>query len=161
MTANASHRIVLREITAASLAEILALEVAPDQHHFVASNSKSIAQAHFEPAAWFRGIYAGDTPVGFAMLYDPTRTEHPDDAHVCWIWRLMIAAPHQRKGFGKEAIRLLTRHARSLRGVTLLRVSFVPGPGDAGAFYRGLGFHDTGEVDHGEIVLERRLDAHP
>ena len=30
----------------------------------------SIAEAHFSPLAWFRAVYAGDTPVGFVMLSD-------------------------------------------------------------------------------------------
>lgn len=31
------------------------------------------------PAAWFRAVHADEVPVGFAMLYDPTLVEHPDD----------------------------------------------------------------------------------
>lgn len=48
----------LREVTAENLAAVLALDAAEGQRAFVASNAKSIAEAHFHPEAWFRTIYA-------------------------------------------------------------------------------------------------------
>ena len=70
----------------------------------------SIAEAHFEPKAWFRAIYAGEDPVGFVMLYDdPEKPEY-------YLWRLMIAGEHQRKGYGREALRLLVEHVRARPG---------------------------------------------
>ena len=74
------HRgvVSLREVTADTVRAICKLEVGPEQQGLVAPNAVSIAQAYFEPAAWFRAVYAGDTPVGFAMLYDPTRTREPE-----------------------------------------------------------------------------------
>jgi diamine N-acetyltransferase len=56
--------ISLREVTAETAREIMRLEVNDAQKHFVAPNSVSIAQAYFEPKAWFRAIYADDTPGG-------------------------------------------------------------------------------------------------
>jgi diamine N-acetyltransferase len=151
--------VTLREITADTLSAVLALEVAPEQRQFVAANARSIAQAHFEPAAWFRAVYAGDEPVGFAMLYDPTRASTPEMPGVCGLWRLMIDARHQRKGYGAIVLRQLIVHARALPGVTAFRVSYVPGDGDAGVFYRRHGFRDTGAVDDGEVVLELDFSA--
>jgi diamine N-acetyltransferase len=153
----APSSISLREITADTLSAILALDVAPGQHRYVASNAKSIAEAHFEPAAWFRAVYAGNEPVGFAMLYDPTRTPAPETPGICWLWRLMIDKRHQRKGYGAAALRQLIAHVKTLPGISAFRVSYVPGDGDAGAFYRRLAFRDTGTVDDGEIVLELDL----
>ncbi len=150
----ATSFVSLREVTADTLSAILALDVAPGQRGLVASNAKSIAEAHFEPAAWFRAVYAGDEPVGFAMLYDPTRTAAPETPGICWLWRLMIDARQQRRGYGAAAVRQLIAHVKTLPGVRAFRVSYVPGDGDAGAFYRRLAFCDTGTVDDGEIVLE-------
>ena len=59
-----------REITADTVREICRLRVAPGQEGFVAPVAESIAEAHFSPLAWFRAVYAGDTPVGFVMLED-------------------------------------------------------------------------------------------
>lgn len=48
----------LHEITADTVRAVCALEVSPEQRGFVAPNAVSIAEAHFEPRAWFRAIYA-------------------------------------------------------------------------------------------------------
>ncbi len=58
----------LRAITAETVRTICALEVRQEQRSYVADNALSIAQAHFVPGAWFRAVYAGETPVGFGML---------------------------------------------------------------------------------------------
>ena len=55
----------LREVTADTVRMICRLDVSEEQKHFVAPNAVSIAQAYFEPKAWFRAIYADETPVGF------------------------------------------------------------------------------------------------
>jgi len=43
------HTITFREITKETLHDILRLQVAPHQQQFVASNTLSLAEAHFEP----------------------------------------------------------------------------------------------------------------
>lgn len=145
----------LREITAGTVRQICLLEVAPHQGSLVAPNAVSIAQAYFEPAAWFRAVYADDMPVGFAMLYDPTRTRTPDDGpDVACLWRFMIDVRHQRRGYGTAALMLLIAHVRTLPGVALLRTSYVDTPGNAAPLYLAAGFAPTGAIDDGEIVLE-------
>lgn len=65
---------------------------------YVAINAYSIAEAYFHPEAWFRGIYAGDTPIGFVMLEDWSQVsaDRADDPTV--LWRYMI--DHRFQGFG-------------------------------------------------------------
>ncbi len=143
--------ISLREITKDTLRPILDLNVREDQSQFVAPNSISIAQAHFEPDhAWFRGIYADETAVGFVMMYDD-----PEEPKY-YLWRYMIDARYQGLGFGKQAIDLLIAHVRTRPNAAQLLVSCVPGEGSPCSFYEHLGFEYTGEVEHGEKVL--RLD---
>ena len=158
-TERPSERVVsLREISADSVREICALAVGPEQQGLVAPNAISIAQAYFEPAAWFRAVYAGETPVGFAMLYDPTRAREPEGGpDTCFLWRFMIDHRHQRKGYGAEALRLLIAQAGTLPGVTRFKTSFVDKPGNASPLYTQAGFRVTGEIDDGEIVLELPL----
>ena len=142
----------LREVTKANLREILRLKVAPEQERFVASNAISIAQAHFDPeTAWFRAIYDGDTPVGFVMLDDNRATQR------YFLWRFMIDARHQRKGYGRKALERLFEHVKTLPGATEIGTSCVDAPGGPGPFYEGLGFAYTGEVDEGERVMRRPL----
>jgi diamine N-acetyltransferase len=138
----------LREVTKENLFAVLKLKVAPEQERFVASNAISIAQAYFDrETAWFRAIYAGETPVGFLMLEDK-----PDEAHY-YLWRFMIDERYQRMGFGGRVIELLAQHVRTRPGAEVLTLSCVPGEGSPGPFYEKHGFAYTGEVDHGELVM--------
>ena len=143
----------LREVTAETVRTVCALSVAPDQRHFVATNAESIAEAYFSPEAWFRAVYAGDAPVGFVMLSDdPAKPEY-------FLWRFMISAEHQGKGYGRRALDLLVEHVKGRPGARELLTSYVPGDGSPEGFYRGLGFEPTGEVEDGEVVMRLRLDA--
>jgi diamine N-acetyltransferase len=151
----------LREVDRGNLREILRLKVSPAQEGFVAPNAVSIAQAHFHPEAWFRAIYAGETPVGFAMLED--WTQQAEEAPEEWLrepyvalWRFMIDARYQSLGFGAQAMAALIAHART-RGARVMLLSFVPGAGSPEAFYRRFGFVATGEVSEGEHVMRLAL----
>jgi diamine N-acetyltransferase len=141
----------LRGITRETFAAICDLEVAPEQTEFVASNARSIAEAYFQPKAWFRAVYAGEEPVGFVMLYDDP------DAGRYFLWRFMIAAEHQGKGYGKAALDLLVEYVRTRPNATELQCSYVPGDAGPGAFYAKYGFVETGEVAHGENVISLAL----
>ena len=50
------------KVTQETVRAICDLVVAPEQREFVAPNAHSIAEAYFEPKAWFRAVYAGDMP---------------------------------------------------------------------------------------------------
>jgi diamine N-acetyltransferase len=143
--------VTLREITADTVRAICKLDVAPEQRGYVAPNAVSIAQAHFEPKAWFRAVYAGETPVGFVMLeIDPESEEY-------FLWRFMIAGEHQGHGYGRRALDRVVEHVRELPGATKLVSSFVPGEHGPRDFYLRYGFVETGEVDEGEHVIELAL----
>jgi len=143
----------LREVTGETVHAICKLSdtLKPPQSNMVAPNAVSIAEAHFEPHAWFRAIYADETPVGFIMLYDGP--EEP----VYFLWRLMIAAPHQGRGFGRRAVELLTDRIRTRPGATELIVSCGEGDGSPEGFYRKLGFKRNGKMYGHEVGLSLAL----
>lgn len=143
--------VTLRDVTADTVRTICELQVRPEQQALVASNAVSIAQAHFDPKAWFRAIYAGEEPVGFVMLSLDEKTPE-----YC-IWRFMIDARHQGRGYGRAALELAIDHIRGCPGATEVLLSFVPAPGSPEAFYRKAGFQPTGQVIEGEIVMKRLL----
>ena len=145
--------VTLREITADTLDAVLGLDVAEPQRGFVASNAKSIAQAHFHPEAWFRAIYHGEEPVGFLMLHDEHLRPEPREQGYYFLWRLMIDASQQGRGFGRDAILLLLRHVRGRPHATRLLTSCRGGAGSPEGFYRKLGFAPTGREEGGEIEL--------
>jgi diamine N-acetyltransferase len=146
--------VALREITGETVVEICNLsDTLPEQQQrMVAPNAQSIAQAHFEPKAWFRAIYADETPVGFVMLYDDA--EEPQ----YFLWRLMVAGPHQGKGYGRRAMEHLVEYVRTRPGAVELLASYVPIEGGPEGFYRKLGFEPTGQEIDGEIVMRLSLE---
>jgi diamine N-acetyltransferase len=142
--------VTLRPVTAENVYDILRLAVTKEQEQFVADNARSLAEAAYNPFAWPRAIYAGDTPVGFVMLYDDPHTPE------YFLWRLMIDHRFQRLGFAREALEQVVDYVAGRPNATVLGVSYVPGAGSPQPFYAAIGFVDTGEVIDDEQVM--RLD---
>ncbi len=143
----------LREVTQETVGRICRLSdtLSADQQKMVAPNAYSIAQAHFEKRAWFRAVYADDVPVGFVMLYDDVESDS------AYLWRFMIAGPHQGKGFGRRALELVFEHVKERPNAREIKASYVPIDGGAGPFYRKLGFEPTGEMEGEEVVIRLGL----
>lgn len=143
----------LQPVTTDNLFAILKLKVADNQRNFVAPNEISIAQAYFaRETAWFRAIYADDTPVGFLMLADePRKPEY-------FLWRLMVDQRYQGLGFGRKAVLLLIDYVKTRPQATELLVSYQPAQGNPGSFYNSLGFIETGQILDGEAVMRLPLE---
>lgn len=150
-------RVALREVTTDNLQAVLALDVSEAQREFVATNAKSIAEAHFYPEAWFRAIYAGSQPVGFLMLHDESLRSDPRQPGYYFLWRLMIDASQQGRGFGRRALEILIDHVRTRPAASELLTSCRRGPGSPEQFYLKLGFRPTGQEPHGEVELRLPL----
>jgi diamine N-acetyltransferase len=152
--------ITLREIAKDTVRAVINLSVAPEQRGFVASNAVSLAQALFHDAAWYRAVYADDELVGFVMLSDETLRKDPPAEPRIGLWRLMIDHRFQRRGIGREVLRLVLEYVRGRPGVRHFYTSYVPQPGGPGPFYHKLGFVPNGEVEEGEVVVVYPLHAH-
>jgi diamine N-acetyltransferase len=139
--------VTLREITSRNIKEVLALAVKPEQRRvYPRSNGYSIAEGHYpadDDPVWMRAIYAGEVPVGFIM------TSEARDRGQYLLWRLMVDARHQGKGYGFRAVELLIERIKALPGARELLTSHLEGDGDAGPFYEKLGFRYTGEIWEG------------
>jgi len=147
----------LREISADTVREITRLAVRPEQQRFVASNAVSLAQALFSEEAWYRAIYADESPAGFVMLYDESIRAVPPAEPEVDLWRFMIDAQFQGQGIGAAALAQVIAHVQSKKAFSTLAVSYVPGAGCPEAFYLKAGFRHTGKLDDGEIILELPL----
>jgi diamine N-acetyltransferase len=147
----------LRQVTGETVRTICRLSdtLVPPNRYMVAPNAVSFAEALFEPKAWYRAIYAGETPVGFIMLYDDPQEP------VYFLWRLMIAAPHQGKGFGRQAVEQLIEYVQTRPGATELLVSCGEGPGSPEGFYQALGFRRNGKMYDDEVGLALPLPYRP
>lgn len=157
-----SSIVTLREVAKETVRKISLLDVAPGQEALVAPNAFSIAQAHFHTEAWFRAIYAGDEPVGFAMLEDWSQVsgrepKFYENAPYVSLWRFMIDHRFQRLGLGAQAMTLLIAHARTRPGAKNMLLSFVPKENNPEEFYKRFGFARTGEEDDGELIMRLAL----
>ena len=116
----------------------------------MADNARSLAEAAYNQYAWPRAIYAGETPVGFVMLYDDPHTPE------YFLWRLMVDHRYQRMGFARQAIEQVVDYVAGRPNAATLGVSYVPGEGSPQPFYAALGFAETGEIVDEEMMM--RLD---
>ncbi len=152
--------VTLREVTTSNYRDIVKLAVAPDQQKFVANNAFSLVQAHYHDEAWFRAIYADETPVGFVMLEDATQSQGDEYKARVGLWRLMIDHRYQGLGFAWQTLNQVVAHVKTRPNITELYNSCVPGDeANAGplAFYQRFGFQLTGIVDDDELELVLQL----
>jgi len=93
-------KIRLEPVTAKNWKACIALELAPDQQHFLPANLYSIAEAQFYEAARSLAIYNAEHQiVGYVLFGKDVFTTK-------WkIFRLMIDKSHQGKGYGESAMR--------------------------------------------------------
>jgi diamine N-acetyltransferase len=150
--------VTLREITADTLSPILRLSktLSEIQRTHVADNAVSIAEAHFSEHAWFRAIYADETPVGFIMVYIGPDDEQAGNPMVWFLWRFMIGGAYQKMGFGRSALEIVFDMVREQGGKELL-VSCHEGPDGPEKFYHRLGFVPNGKYYDGELGMVLRL----
>lgn len=151
--------VTLREIIAGNRAAVEELRVAPGQESFVDGVTRSLAEAAAVPEArpWYRALYAGEVPVGFVMLGDDVP---PGNRHIPWryyLWRMLIDARFQGRGYGRAGLDRVVAHLRTRPGADELVTSVVPGEGSPMGFYLKYGFHSTGEMFDHEHVLKLSL----
>lgn len=152
-------KISLKKVTKFNLISILQLEVNPQQKKLVAPNAVSIAQAHFNKDAWFRAIYADNDPIGFVMISDSSLKYRSNLNHrpSYFLWRIMIDAKYQGKGYGKQAMKLIIDHVKGRPKAKELLLSHFKSDGNAEEFYKKLGFKYTGNEIGDELVMSLKL----
>lgn len=154
--------ITLRPITKDNFDVVIDLDVHPKQHHFVAPNTYSLAEAYLHIVNHYTipmpfAINADETVVGFLMLsYDEKDPDDPKDETVYWIWRFMIDKAHQGRGYGKAAMEKTLAYIRTFpKGpATAIVLSYEPENTVVQKLYARLGFIETGEVDEGELIAK-------
>ena len=108
-------QIALHEITSDTIHPVCRLSdtLDPAWHAANGDNVYSLAEALFEPGAWFRAIHAGKAPIGFVMV----RPDRPKTGEVECA-RLMIAQPFHGYGYAPRVVEAVLAHVRGLAGVT-------------------------------------------
>ena len=159
----------LEKVTGKNVWSILKLHVAQNQESFVASNDISMIEAYTAITgngyAFPFGIYEDDTPVGFLMIgFD--KDDYWDDAPSIAngnynLWRLMIDKKHQKKGYGREAVRLALEFIKTFPcgKADFCWLSYEPENETASRLYRSFGFTETGETEGNEIKFPIKYSA--
>ena len=157
----------LEKVNGKNVWDILKLSVEDSQKDFVASNDVSIIEAFTTITnnghAYPFGIYDGDTLVGFVMIgYD--KDDYWDDAPKIAdnnynLWRLMIDKRYQKKGYGREAIKLSLDFIKTLPcgKAEYCWLSYEPENQVAKKLYESFGFEETGDMDGEEIIAKLKL----
>jgi diamine N-acetyltransferase len=150
----------IRPVTSANWEAALALEVRPDQLHYVADFAppaaigliKAYVQPDGSPAVPL-AIYADDAMVGFLLL-----TYEHNSAHDYWVNHFFIDARRQRRGYGMAALAALAawliRQHPHCRSVGL---SVDPTNATAERLYTRFGFQSMGYFSGGERVYRYSL----
>lgn len=146
------ENIHLQPVTPENFSQVIKLK-AEDENptRFIASNLYSLAECSVYPELFPLAIYAGDEVVGF-ILYEYSSV--PEDDGFYWISRFMIDYQHQGKGYGKAAMKAFMQYLKEKPIFTKIGLSYVPENERARQFYTSLGFVETSEMLHGEIVAE-------
>lgn len=156
--------IELRPITRENFESCMSLTVHESQKHFVADNRTSLAQAYLAVSNHYCipmpfALYDGETPVGFIMMAfdDAPPEDTPDEPFqesIYEIWRLMIDARYQGRGYGRQALEcaiayLRTKPCGESKKIVL---SYEPENQIAKQLYAAVGFTETGLIYDGEAV---------
>ena len=166
------NMIHLEKIDAKNVWDVIDLKVAKEQKNFVATNTCSILQAYTAAgtgcAAFPFAICNEKRPVGFVMigfneaaLYDLYGDiKAPEVLRNNYsIWRLMIDKRWQKRGYGREAIRLALDFIRTwpCGKAETCSLSYEPENTVAASLYHSMGFTENGEMDGDEIVAVLKL----
>lgn len=160
----------LERVTDDNVDEIVKLRVAKEQKEYVASNEWSLVDAYLslakgEPVYPF-GIYNGKTPVGFVMIsyfndwtgYERDAWLNSDDyrfyegKYFYYLWRFMIDKKYQKRGYGKEALKLALDFIRTFPcgEAEYCVLSYEPENEVAKKLYSSFGFRELNEPGYYE-----------
>jgi diamine N-acetyltransferase len=143
-------KITLRPVTRHNFDDVVDLNLLDHQYDFLASNSYSIAEASLNPALRTHAIYGDDRVIGFVLYCRPEETD--DKPGVFGIWRLMICADFQGRGYGRQALELVLREICAVETARDIHICYKPDNDAAKRFYASLGFQELGiEPETGEM----------
>ncbi|MCX7207152.1 MAG: GNAT family N-acetyltransferase [Proteobacteria bacterium] len=130
------------------------LVLPPEQATLLAPNIYSIAESKFEPHYQPRVICLDGKEIGF-LMYCPD-VDLPDPK-LFWLFRFMLGAEYQGKGYGALAIHLALAEMK-LAGASRVRTMHKPSNKIASRLYQRSGFCEVGYAEDGDVELELELE---
>ena len=152
--------ITLKDITINNWKECIALkteeykEYPPLQYErFIASNCFSLAQSKFEPLLKTKAIYVDNIMVGFTMYGFNVKNNFYE------IYRIMIDYRFQKKGYGKEALKIILKELKDINKCYEIYISIHPKNSIALQLYSSFGFKEIkNNIYPGEILMIKKLN---
>lgn len=138
--------ITLAEINMSNFIEVIELYQSEEDKNMVASNVFSLAEAYADKVSHPLAIYADKLLVGMIM-YDYNLKERK-----AYISRIMITTPEQGKGYGTDALRIVTDKIKEIDECKVIQISYHPKNEKARSSYRKVGFIETNDYVDGEII---------
>ncbi|WP_081289134.1 GNAT family N-acetyltransferase [Staphylococcus equorum] len=140
--------IYIESIDAFNINEVKNLKIAKKQVNFIETITDCLKEAK-KSSQWHPvAIYKDDYVVGFAMYGCFGENKET------WIDRILIDEQHQRKGFGREAMKLLINLVLNKYNINIIYLSIVKENDIARILYEELGFHYTFIDDlNGELIF--------
>lgn len=152
---NDNSKVELKHIDSTNIEECMALMVSEEQKQYISSNGDSLKEAgENEHVARAFAIYINHKMVGFTMFAFDEDYEDPDDRY--WLWRFMIDAGLQGRGYGAMALKEIVHYFKE-SGANHIKLSTKESNVVALSLYHKFGFRENGEVNDGEIVLKLNL----
>jgi diamine N-acetyltransferase len=157
----------LRDIvTAEDRVAVMGLRLGPGQDQYLNPMEEIFEEADREqramPHPWAVHDAGTGALVGFAMISDNIPPPMDDDlVGPYFLWKLLIDAPLQGRGYGAATIDAVVAYLRTRPGADVLDTSCADGPASPRGFYLRYGFSDTGRVMWGENVLALDLTGRP
>jgi diamine N-acetyltransferase len=146
-------QVSLREVTADNWRACTRVTPFADhQAQFVQTVAYYLNLCHYGGVWHPLAITAGDEVVGFVMWA-------VDDDDSRWVGGFVVDASHQRKGYGRQALRLLVDLLSRQSGCTGIALSYEAENLAARELYLSAGFEETGETEDDEVVARMSLDA--
>ncbi len=140
--------IELKHVDMGNFDDVIGLTVAKEQETYVLPNVYSMAQAKVQPECEPLAVCVDGKPVGF-LMYCLDR----DDGEY-WLYRLMVGAEHQGKGYGRAAMMLLLDQLRRDETHSKILLDVHKESTSAVKLYESMGFVFTGKVYGGSHVME-------
>jgi diamine N-acetyltransferase len=156
-------RLEARPVLPEHHAILIALTVAGSQADLVTPNARTLEEQFEESGSQVWGLWVGDIAVGLMAMVNPRTADPPhpeDDPEAAYLWRLMIGAAHQGKGYGKAAIALAKAQARAWGFAKLTSGVRDVAHSNLG-FYLKQGFQVTERVVSGDRVIYLTLSEAP
>lgn len=129
----------------------VAISVRSDQEEVIAPVVYSLAQCYVlsDILTPFL-IMNDDLPVGFILFLIDTEEEQFE------ICRLMIDQKQQKKGYGRESLLLAIQYLADA-GAKKIEISHQTNNYGVGKLYESVGFHYTGVIEDGEVMMEMMI----